>query len=514
MRRGVQGAARTGLPAWWELAGLALCLCVLAAPATASQTSNAATAQGLSLYYQGRYEAALVPFRQAVAADPQDAAASYYLGITYGRLGRYAEAADALESSIEIEPDRSGAALELGYALLQAERYGKAISWLREAAKEPPSAAKASFYIGMAEMRRGDSEAALSAFEAAATADPRLAVQAHYYEGVMEYRAGRHESASEHFRFVIDQGAQTEMATEAADFLEDIAAGTPRNYGLYGSVAFEYDSNVPLLSSNGAIRDQQEQSLGLSDKGDGLTTLTAGGWYAPLSSERMQLAVGYEIFQSLHYDLTDFNIQNHRVRAGFASDAGRFSYGLAARYDYYMRDTDSFLNEANASPWIRVPCGRLGDTDLYYRMRYRGYSRSAVSDQLDGFNHAVGIRQTIPLGPGYRFASIGYRFDHESSDETVDNAFAYDGHQAEAALGWQLPLAVTADLSYTFTHDDYDSAGLGREDDQHQVYLTLRRPINRTFAVSTGYLGEFNDSNQNAFQYNRHVGTVALEAKY
>src|SRR5262249_7134088 len=151
-----------------------------------------------------------------------------------------------------------------------------------------------------------------------------------------------------------------------AAFLDRIRQGRGARYNLYGAVGFQYDSNVVLAPSGDVIK-------GIGRQSDGRATIDVGGTYVPWRNEYTVLSVGYEFYQSLHFKLTDFNLQDHRPNIGIAVDAGIFQLGLQGRYDYYLLDTDSFLDEVTGLPWLAIPEGDIGRTELFYRLRRRQF---------------------------------------------------------------------------------------------------------------------------------------------
>jgi len=58
---------------------------------------------GKKFYNQGKYPKALQEFNQAVAADPQNREAHYYLGLCYQKLNYYNESVPEFKLSLEVE---------------------------------------------------------------------------------------------------------------------------------------------------------------------------------------------------------------------------------------------------------------------------------------------------------------------------------------------------------------------------------------------------------------------------
>lgn len=486
----------------------------------ASDKSERLYSKGLADFHAERYAEALALFDQAVAADPNDPYALYYRAVTRARLEQRDGAIADLRRVRELRPELKEAALELGVLLTEAGAYTEALPVLEEARTEPALAANASLFLGVAQLRLGNLAAARESFSVA-RADPALAVAAHYYQGVITYQERNWSEAERHFSTVVDARPDSAVGREAAQFLRILRKPEAPRYQLYAGAGYQYDSNVVLAPSDDDLR----VSAGISDEEDSRFTLDAGANVVLWRAERWQLLGGYEFFQSLHLELDDFNIQDHQPGLQLAIDAGRFSLGVVGQYDYFFLKDDSFLSQAIALPWLSLPEGQLGRAEIYYRMRRRDFLKRPFSGVRDAFNHSPGVRQLFFLGAQERFVSVGYRFDREDPVRDTDDAnqFAYDGHEVSLGLGWTLPAKVRSDVVYSYrretypgnSHSDPNSPpGKGRLDKVHEIIVAFRRPIHDHLNVTAAYFGTVNNSNDEPFEYNRHIGSLAVEVRF
>lgn len=485
--------------------------------ARASDQSKRLASRGLVDFHAGRYAKALELFDQAVAADGQDARALYYRAMTRERLDDVNGAISDLRAALSAQPDFDEAALELGVALVQAGQYQEATPPLEQARRLADQDGQASLFLGIAQLRLDQTAAALVNFQRAAK-DPKWTRAARYYQGVATYRLGDWDQADQHFSAVASESPNSDMGREAAAFLAKIHQGEVANYTLYGAVGFQYDSNVVLAPSSGAIADQ----LAISQQADGRATLDVGGTYVPWSNDWAQLLVGYEAYQSVHLKLSKFNIQDHRPSVEVAANAGVFRLGLLGRYDYYLLQTKSFLQEATALPWVAVPEGSLGRTEVFYRMRRRDFKKQ-VFFVRDSFNHAAGLTQYLYLNSPDRYVSVGYQFDREdpvindrrlTPGEFDPNSFAYDGNEVNTGLGWSFPQAITGETHFFYRHERYAAQSDGRRDDVYQVLASLRKRVDAHLDLTLAYLGTINNSNNVLFNYERHIGSLGLEVRF
>src|SRR5262249_51704968 len=159
-----------------------------------------------------------------------------------------------------------------------------------------------------------------------------------------------------------------------------------------------------------------------------------------------------DFYQSIHFELTDFDLQEHRVRVDAASAPGTISYGISGRYGYDALDYRSFFQEALGTPWIAFAEGQAAATQLYYTVPGRDFLRRPFDPGRDAINHAVGARQLAALGSADRIASVGYQFDSEDtvSSGPMGRDFQYKGHQIDLGLVVPMPPFVRLDLGYLF----------------------------------------------------------------
>ncbi len=492
-------------------------------PALASEESELLVTQGLFEFNEHNYESALDSFEKAVAIDGGgDSAANtptkrglparYYRGVTLGRLGRNADAEADLRAVYGEWPENRQVQLELGIVLVTAALDGcsdEAEALLTASRMEARLVSASSFFLGVCHLRTKQYDVAAGNFERALATDQELRLAVSYYLGLVKYRTYELGDAEDHFETVIRLGGNSPMAREAAGYLELIR--TTRRYSSpFVSIGLEYDSNVSLSPSENA------EAVTLSDKGDGRVTITAGGRYTIWRQDRIEVELGYEFYQSLHFDLDEFNLQNHRPSLAISSHYKWAQLGVDLRYDYHFLDGDSLLQQPSASPWLRVDGGKYGTTDVFYRFRWRDYVDGRFSKELDALRHTVGVRHYFSLtGDEVEPHWIGYTFDRNGAVHSRGRSFAYDRH--EVGLGTRHRFSSTGIVisgSYRFHDESYDSPSKHRRDQRHTFLLGAYRGFWEWFEISCGYRSAFNKSNKGIFDYQRHIASVAITARF
>jgi tetratricopeptide (TPR) repeat protein len=538
-----------------RLPALALLLaCAAASQASASEQSQVLGARALIELNAGHTQQALALLDQAVAADPNDADVRYQRGATRAKLGDYNGAIEDLQAALAVRPDFPAAQLELGIALTEAGRYQDAYPWLVQAQRQPDLDAQASFYLGLGHLRIGRLDDAQESFERARQRDPSLDTNVQYYEGVIAYRRRKLGTAQTHFTAVEQAAPDTPLGREAAQFLELISRAQRASYSAYGTTAIEYDSNVTLGPSSTTPTEGA-----ITGKGDGRVVLDVGGAYVPLKYGRASLALSYDFFQSFQFHLTDFDLQDNRPALQFMMDFDWLFIGLLGRYDYYLLQTDSFLSEMTALPWVTAYEYGIGHTDLYYRMQRRSYKQLTFA-VLNGYYNFAGVRQVVDLGHTDRFAWVGYELGFSKpftqtglpSKDTCNvphgmtpppectcqgvnaptECYQYGAQQVEVGVRWPLPYSITSEISYRYEYQAYDAASAvfaptnvppfpvtasPRRDNDSRAVISFERPLPELYDhlwVNATWFGTFNNSNKTVFQYDRQIGSLGMEVRF
>jgi len=512
-----------------------------AGPAIGSEESQALSARGLIELNAGHAREALELFDRAVAADPTDVEVRYQRGATRAKLGNYSGAVEDLRAVLAAQPDFPAASLALGIALVENRQFDDAIPYLLQAQRNPELDAQASFYLGLAYLRSDRLDEAAQSFARARARDAALDLPAKYYEGVIAYRRHDMATASASFSAVESANPDSAIGREATQFLAVIRGGERAAYSAFGTLALEYDTNVTLGPSTSAV-----VPAGISGKGDWRFALAAGGTYVPLRRGPFSIALSYEFFQSVQFRLHEFDLQDNRPGIQLMLDFGPVFFGMLGRYDYYLLETDSFLQEATALPWVTLRESGFGRSEVYFRMQWRDYKENFINNPdvppgqnppfgfkaLDAFYNFAGAQQILELGAPDRELRLGCQLGFTRPDQEGAEAFQYGSYEAEIAVRWPLPYAIIAEAGFRYEHQRYSPASaipadvtpnLGppfdqrRFDDDYRALFMVERPlpeINEHLFVNASWFGTFNNSTKALFEYDRQIGSAGLSVRF
>jgi tetratricopeptide (TPR) repeat protein len=510
--------------------------------AVASVRSQALYARGLIPFDRGQWEAAYRFFDRAVGADPTDAVALYYRGLSGARLGQRAAAIKDLEHALQLDPKLTHAILDLGIAYFDDGQYPVAKTWLERAYQQGVERFTAAFFLGLTCYRTGD-DAGAQKYLNEAKIDPDLRASADYYAGLALLRQGKTDAARAELQHVVQEQPQSEIGKAAQQAIgagQPLAGGPARRqkpWSVYGEVGFQYDSNAVLAPSDAGVKVSQ----GITRQSDGRSVIALGGDYQLLDTNFGSARAEYDFYQSIHFHLTEFDLQGHRVRLDLTSVPGTLSYGISGIYDFYALDYQSFFQEGLGTPWVAVNESNAASTQAYYTVRGRDFFRQPYDPPRDSLNNAVGIRQYFDLGtlgPTNWLLNFGYQFDAEETlthghdgqpivcTPTTQTSgcggrdFQYKGNQADVDLSFPIYSFVQVELAYLFRLEDYQFVNsrsdfqFRRHDNEHQVAIAVQRNLTANISAEIDYFGVINNSNIANFQYDRDIFAASVRVTF
>lgn len=133
--------------------------------------------QGVTYYLDGRYEAALDAFDEAVRLSPHDPSAWNNRGVAKLRLGQHLQALGDFTRAIELAPTDPELFFNRGNAYMALGNYDYAIQDYNRAVALSPSYGKAYFNRGTARLRMGDRPGAEADWRYAVIVEPDTVAQ-------------------------------------------------------------------------------------------------------------------------------------------------------------------------------------------------------------------------------------------------------------------------------------------------------------------------------------------------
>ncbi len=408
--------------------------------------------------------------------------------------------------------------------------YEKALDYFFAAAAIEPDNPHIRFYIGLCLSNMGQFEQAVPELQKALQIQSSL-TYVYYHLGLAFYRLRRYQQAEEAFQAFLTANPDAPEARAARHNLNVISRreSERRILQLQGSISVQYDDNVVL--------EPNDDILDVTDKEDGRTVFTFLGRLLPVRTGAWYLGADYAFFQSLQFDLTEYDIQEHVGRVFTGYKLNRTTLRLAADYTYTTLDRNDFSKAVTILPSISirqtdklsaVVSGFYRDNNFLNQFIPPG--QKDVRDR-DGWNTLVGFDQYLAFNRKRSLARLSYYFG-ASRNEGSD--WEYDSHQVGLGLHFPLVWGFELDLDglyrrRNYLHDNsFDAEPFGiltsadrdkRRDNRYVGSVKLQRSLGRPWIFSDTFISaDFthirNDSNIDFFDYDRNIVALTLTVKY
>jgi tetratricopeptide (TPR) repeat protein len=368
-----------------------------------------------------------------------------------------------------------------------------------------------------------------------AVAEDAKDVDARYALGLTFGKLGRWEEAAGSFQQALQQRPDFEAARRGLKLARQKgAAGEPAPAGAEGAAAKESEVRAPTrkawevhaqtgvgYDSNVVLAPRGHTLGAVDDRGDVFFTLAGGGRYDVVNSKSLLVRLEYDLYQTLHPHITDFDFRSHRVR-GTVSYALRPDLwaGVQGGYNHYTLGPHSYLSEPFVMPFLSYLEASWGMSQVTWRHGDSTYLTTPFHEIRDGRTDAIGGSQTFYLDEGAKYLTLGFQYDRENPSSKVGNDWENDGSQAYVGVGFPAWCKTSIDLLYLYRYDDYvhrnSFAGFRKQryDDEHHMYAGVRRPITEHLSAAIVYYGTVNTSNIPLFDYRRSVVSALLQVTY
>lgn len=290
--------------------------------------------------------------------------------------------------------------------------------------------------------------------------------------------------------------ATTMIATGASHAI----AADSNPLSLSVEVGVEYDNNITV--------DALDVT---SSQGDEAALLDGAIGYEIVKNGDMSLKAGYSFSQSLHLDLSEFDLQIHGASLEAGTRIGDVDLGITYRYNNISLGSESFLEMNSVQPTFSTLIG----SKLLLIGGYEFQKQDFKQIDMLGRNaqrHSFNAKTYFLLGKG-RTINVGYKV---SKHDTVAEELVYWGHTFD--VGAKLPVDVVDGAKfrarYRYRQKDYSninpSLGENRADKRHSIRASVEAPFYKMFTGKIQY--EYTDSKSNleTLNYDNHLITFTI----
>jgi len=263
----------------------------------------------------------------------------------------------------------------------------------------------------------------------------------------------------------------------------------------------EYDDNVTI--------SEVDATTGIDDVA---AIIEVSAAYMAIKTANTELELGYDFYQSLYDDLSDFDLQLNTLYAIGSHEIGSLDVGGAYRFTHASLGGDSFFEIHSLRPSV----GFSSRDDLFHSLSYTYQDKDFKRDNdRDANQHGVNFDSYYFFADGY-FANLGLRFEDEDTDGPQ---FDYRGYYINLGLSGAVdpipakPTRVRVSYQYYLRDYVHDTPSIGkeREDQRHTISLGIRQPLSRHLSALLNYQYISADSNLSSSDFTENVVSLSLE---
>ncbi len=277
------------------------------------------------------------------------------------------------------------------------------------------------------------------------------------------------------------------------------AAAEDKNFDIGVGVGGEYDSNITV----------DAQDLATSE-GDVAALLEADLSFKPIQSGDSALEISYDFFQSLHDDLSEFDLQIHGLSLTGSTKIGGVDASANYRFSHILLGGDKFLDIHSIRPTLGLSLSQDVYVNAAYEYQWRDYDDLAPRDS---HQHNISITGYYFFAPKSNIHA-GYKLVREKADGPE---FTYWGHYFDAGIKIPIEVGNVTPIfraTYRYSVKDFSNLtpliGEERLDKRHHFRASLEAPIVGNVSLKPQY--EFIDSSSNlaSVDYHEHIISVML----
>lgn len=284
-------------------------------------------------------------------------------------------------------------------------------------------------------------------------------------------------------------------------FSAGASAKDTKPWSLSIKAGIQYDDNVTV--------DQTDVTTGI---GDTAAVFEASAGYKLIDKKSGSLEVGYDFSQSLHQDLSDFDIQNHGLSVSGSIDTSGLTIGGMYTFYHLLLGGHRFLDMHMLSPSV----AGFVTPQLYVRASYIFFDKSfKTALARDATNHQPGVDAYYFFDDAKAFVSFGGHYEIENA---TGPEFDYSGYALTTSL--QLPLDISQrpgklKAGYTYSKRNYGnitpSIGVKRRENRSTFHTEADVPLIGDLSGVAEYQYIDRSSNLPSADYTENVITGSLK---
>ena len=339
-------------------------------------------------------------------------------------------------------------------------------------------------------------------------------INAKIYYAMTLYKLGIYDEAKKEIEMLLKLDLSQQQKTHLAKLLEAVEEKTKRHFfNATLSLGVGYDDNIDLTTDARTTKYGGLTLINDTNKSDsvhGLASLSLSHRYHGDSFDVVSSLYSYNEFAHSH-DGNDMNFLN--LSTGILKELDKWSFMLPVGVNAAYLDGDAVAYNIYTNPTIsyKVNSGVKTYMQVSYLDNTTKFSTGRDYTMLGANVGLVYAKSSFSTGFQVGFIDVNQkedlRFDVEKdvlSASVFGKYFIYSKSFIAANVAYMQDKYIKLDRAM----------GYKREDDSLSAKLSLGRKIGQNALVELGYLYRKNDSNVNAYTYDKNIYTVEYKYKF
>ncbi len=395
--------------------------------------------------------------------------------------------------------------IALGIQKINEGKMKDARESLEKALALSPENLEANYYAGIANSRLGNYRRAEGLFFKVLKTDENTA-GAYLELGRLYFQTSRCTKAEDNLSRFISMSEDEASKAYAGRLIDNCSAESgEKPYYLNASLGMQYDTNVILEPSNPPIdADRKSDARGLLYISSGATLFEKGA---------IKLKADYSFYQSLHFNLNDYNVHYHRLTPYIEIDlSDKIKPSIGYSFDYTLFGGDRYSRFHSLYGKLKFLGSKNLSTEALYEYRDIKYWDSDIFEAnsiRSGTQNSAGVKQNYNTD---RFScSVYYYGEYNRAEEDF---WSYNGHKFGAEIAYRITsplyIGVSGEYNRKKFRDDFSDTDERRSDKIQEYALSLTYLVSKRVSISLTENYTINNSNLSIFDYKRNITGISL----
>jgi tetratricopeptide (TPR) repeat protein len=468
--------------------------------------ANACFDMGVFAFGEKDYQSAIDSFKRALMYQPDNPYYIHFLGKSYLESGLYSKALKAFQQAKQINPYLHELDNDTALLYFKLKQYDKAARLFIEIIQNDPlnENIAAHYFAGLSLYYEKQYQKAIPYLKYVSEKNDDLMENCLFHISICLYRMDQKDKAIQSFKRLASKGLSLEIKKMSQKWLKAIQERNMYNpYKLLAKISFQCDDNAGFVAPY----------LKTSNDDDMLLNVYVNGKYRLIRSSKYEIGTGYKHLQTIHQDLTEFDITGSTINL-----YGKYKYdqtilGISYRPAYYWLNHERFMVKHRFTPQVTWKVSEIYALRMSYTYANNHYYEDATQN---GHSHILSWMNTIKIKPYH--CTVFITTTAEENHAAGRNK-QYEQFRGNFGVKISLPNNTLFKINSKFQayrHAHMDMAlQKKRKDHTSSLGFELSHPLyNRTLWAGIGYYYSHNNSNMDYYDYRKNVISLIWTLKY